>query len=106
MIGSSIISSIKLGTHAGCSSSKFSANDFKALNLKIEKIRPKLNIDYKSSRQKMYVTDKSTALDKSTVWTAQNSQNLSFLRSFVKLSVIAGIFSFRAEKMGLLHTKF
>ena len=59
LIGSSIISSIKLGTHAGCSSSKFSANDFKALNLKIEKIRPKLNIDYKSSRQKMYVADKS-----------------------------------------------
>ena len=80
LIGSSIISSIKLGTHAGCSSSKFSANDFKALNLKIEKIRPKLNINYKSCRQEMYVADRSTATDKSTVWTAQNSQHLSFLR--------------------------
>ena len=59
LIGSSIISSIKLGTHAGCSSSKFSANDFKALNLKIEKIRPKLNINYKSCRQEMYVADRS-----------------------------------------------
>ena len=75
LIGSSIISSIKLGTHAGCSSSKFSANDFKAQNLKIEKIRAKLNTDYKSSRLKMYVADKSTATDKSNVWTAKNSQN-------------------------------